>query len=30
MALTLGPDFVSSDFGSLIKWVEHEYKKSYE
>jgi hypothetical protein len=30
MAVTLGPDFVSSDFGSLIKWVEHEYKKSYE
>ena len=30
MALTLGPDFVSSDFGSLIKWVEQEYKKSYE
>ena len=29
MALTLGPDFVSSDFGSLIKWAEHEYKKSY-
>ncbi|MDP9197460.1 MAG: hypothetical protein M3O24_02730 [Thermoproteota archaeon] len=29
MAQTLGPDFVSSDLGSLIKWIEQEYKKSY-
>jgi hypothetical protein len=29
MAQTLGHDFISSDLGSLIKWIEHEYKKTY-